>query len=33
VWDVTVYSKNRERLLRGDIGRTFLEQVVPKVRE
>jgi hypothetical protein len=24
VWDVTVFTKNRERLLRGDIAEAFL---------
>ena len=26
VWDATVFSKNRDRLLAGDIARRFLEQ-------
>ena len=33
VWDVTVFSKNRERLLAGDIARRFLEQIVAQARE
>jgi hypothetical protein len=28
VWDVTVFTKNRERLLRGEIAQKFLEQVI-----
>ncbi len=28
VWDATVYSKNRERLLRGDVAREFFRQVL-----
>src|SRR5678810_1218661 len=28
VWDATVYSKNRERLLEADIAQAFFEQVV-----
>jgi len=28
VWDVTVFTKNRERLVRGAIAQTFLQQVV-----
>ncbi len=27
IWDATVFTKNRERLLRGDIARAFFEQV------
>src|SRR5687767_12589050 len=27
IWDATVFSKNRDRLLRGDIARAFFEQV------
>ncbi len=27
IWDVTVFTKNRERLLRGDIARAFFERV------
>jgi len=33
VWDATVFSKNRDRLLGGDIARRFLEQVVAQARE
>ncbi len=33
VWDATVYSKNRERLLAGDIARRFLEQIVAQAVE
>jgi transposase len=33
VWDATVYSKNRERLLEADIAQAFLEQVVRLARE
>jgi len=34
VWDVTVFTKNRERLLRGDIARAFLAaiQVDPQLK-
>ena len=28
VWDPTVFTKNRERLLRGDIARAFFERVL-----
>jgi IS5 family transposase len=28
VWEVTVFTKNRERLLRGDIARAFFDRVV-----
>src|SRR6266567_284246 len=33
VWDVTVFTKNRERLLRGDVARAFLAAILvdPKV--
>src|SRR5215813_6227869 len=27
IWDVTVFTKNRERLLRGEVARAFFEQV------
>ena len=27
VWDVTVFTKNRERLLKADIAKKFFEQV------
>jgi transposase len=33
VWDASSFSKNRERLLSGDIGRRFLEQTVAQARE
>jgi len=33
VWDVTVFTKNRDRLLAGDIATRFLEQVVSCARE
>src|SRR5439155_4004456 len=33
VWDATVYSKNRDRLLGGDIARRFLEEIVAQARE
>src|SRR5882672_10669261 len=33
VWDATVFSKNRDRLLAGDIARRFLEQTVAQARE
>ena len=32
VWDATVFSKNRERLLDGDIARIFFEQVLSLAR-
>jgi transposase len=32
VWDATVFTKNRERLLAGDVARAFLEQVVAEAR-
>jgi transposase len=32
VWDATVFSKNRERLLRGDIARAFFEAVLEQAR-
>jgi transposase len=34
VWDVTVFTKNRERLLRGDIARAFLAAILvdPQVK-
>src|SRR3989449_10091386 len=28
IWDATVFTKNRERLLRGDIARAFFERVL-----
>src|SRR6266850_5883134 len=33
VWDATVFSKNRDRLLAGDIARRFLEQTVAQARD
>jgi transposase len=33
VWNATVFTKNRERLLRGDIARAFFDQVVAQARE
>jgi transposase len=33
VWNATVFTKNRERLLRGDIARAFFAQVVTQARE
>lgn len=33
VWDVTVFTKNRDRLLAGDVARAFFEQVVEQARE
>ena len=32
IWDATVFTKNRERLLAGDIARGLLEQVVAEAR-
>jgi transposase len=32
IWDATVFTKNRERLLAGDVARAFLEEVVAKAR-
>jgi transposase len=32
VWDATVFSKNRDRLLEGDIGRAFFERVLCHAR-
>jgi transposase len=32
VWDPTVFTKNRQRLLDGDIAIAFLEQVVDQAR-
>jgi transposase len=32
VWDVTVFTKNRERLLKGDIARKFFEQVLKQAQ-
>jgi transposase len=33
VWDVTVFTKNRDRLLDGDVAREFLIEVVEQARE
>ncbi len=33
VWDVTVFTKNRERLLRGDVARAFFDAVVDQARK
>lgn len=33
VWDATVFTKNRERLLRGEIARHFLAAVLAQARE
>jgi transposase len=33
VWDVTVFTKNRDRLLDGDVAREFLIEVVKQARE
>jgi transposase len=33
VWDATTFSKNRERLLQGDVAQAFFEQVVRQARE
>jgi len=33
VWDATVFSKNRARLLRGDIAQAFFEAVLAQARE
>ena len=33
VWNATVFTKNRERLLAGDIAREFFERVVAQARE
>jgi len=33
VWDVTVFTKNRDRLLEGDVAREFLKQVLEQARE
>jgi len=30
VWDVTVFTKNRERLLRGDIAEAFFQRVLAR---
>ena len=33
VWDVTVFSKNRDRLLEGQVARAFFDQVLAQARE
>jgi transposase len=33
VWDATVFSKNRERLLEGDVAEAFFQAVVAQARE
>src|SRR5664279_5269894 len=33
VWDVTVFTKNRDRLLEGDVAREFLREVVHQAHE
>ena len=33
VWDATVFSKNRERLMKGDIAQAFFEAVLDQARE
>src|SRR5262249_5169171 len=33
VWDVTVFTKNRNRLLEGDVAREFLGEVLQQARE
>lgn len=33
VWDVTVFTKNRDRLLEGDVAREFLRVIVEQARE
>jgi transposase len=33
VWDVTVFTKNRDRLLDGDVAREFLREVVKQAQE
>lgn len=32
IWDVTVFTKNRDRLLEGDVARAFFEQVLAQAR-
>src|SRR6201996_7715514 len=32
VWDVTVFTKNRDRLLDGDVAREFLQEVVKQAQ-
>jgi hypothetical protein len=33
VWDVTVFTKNRDRLLEGEVAAAFFEQVIAQARE
>src|SRR6202011_363004 len=33
VWDVTVFTKNRERLLRADVAKTFFAEVLAQARD
>jgi transposase len=33
IWDATVFTKNRDRLLKGDIAVRFFEQVLAEARE
>ncbi len=33
IWDATVFSKNRDRLLEGDIARAFFERVLCHARD
>jgi len=33
VWDVTVFTKNRDRLLQGEVAQAFFEQVLEQARE
>ena len=33
VWDVTVFTKNRDRLLEGDVAQAFFDQVLAQARE
>ena len=33
IWNVTVFTKNRERLLDGDIAEAFLQAVLQQARE
>ena len=33
IWDVTVFTKNRERLLDGDIAEAFFQAVLKQARE
>jgi transposase len=33
VWDATTFTKNRERLLDGDVAREFLSEIVKRARE